>query len=880
MRSQLSILTLLTLVLSTTLAQAAKPPTVRELRVQKVGDATYFHVRFEMPRDLGNESTGEPRLVPQDGAARAVYWRPGAFPLGDSPEGVSGAPAPERAVERIPTPKPKTEPPQPRQPVPVEGLEFIGKVWQDKGEVRFLLLYPRASRLDRLRPLDQRNMGGRVSWEEIGLTLDLGKAKTVAVPKEAGERKAKPDPKRPPQPPVRDDLEGLWASAQVDYFDRLQEAVHDFGFYGFASKATARKYGLALEPVRSRGRREWSVEAHAVGPGGEVLGPREGRQLYETTTGAAAIAETLALRRMTGSGERDSGKRSLDVAKVRGIDVAEHPWEKMMAGKKPAAEPLADLVPHDNYYIAFKSIRKFIEFGELLDQWGTNVSRAYEVNSRDHRMKQRYEQQLCLRSTRLGKTLGPLVIRGVAITGSDPYLRDGSDVTVIFQVKDRGLFLAAVEGFLKEARRKFGARLKEGKSTHQDIPVESYVTRLRQVSLHRAMFGEYVVYSNSPVALRRVLDAHKGKIKRLSEVLDFQYMRTIFRADDRTEDGFAYLSDAFIRNLVGPASKIKEKRRLEALTTLYMLANGALFTAWETGKLPSAARGAIEGANLRQEELPVPEGKPAAWDAERQVAVSDAYNTIHFATPLIELPIDKVTEVEAREYNRFRLEYLGLWRQYFDPIGMRFALRDGLVKLDTYILPLVANSSYNELRRATGGGTINLDVNGFPAKTLVQFLMHLSPAVQQRERLFGFDRGGGELDFGTLLAWGLDPVGKWFMVRIDDSPVYAQLVELMKKSDRGEDIDGLEVARLVFQMPVMLGVDVKNPLTFAGTLTALRLSVFKALPGALTWEPLEKPYKGVEIVRIQAAPGWVRRLSLDLTEPKAKETFRPRSTTP
>lgn len=59
----------------------------------------------------------------------------------------------------------------------------------------------------------------------------------------------------------------------------------------------------------------------------------------------------------------------------------------------------------------------------------------------------------------------------------------------------------------------------------------------------------------------------------------------------------------------------------------------------------------------------MPDGKAAIWDPANQVARSDVYNTIHFATPLIELPMDNVTQTEADEYNRFRLEYLGLWRQ-------------------------------------------------------------------------------------------------------------------------------------------------------------------------------------------------------------------------
>src|SRR5262249_32677271 len=154
---------------------------------------------------------------------------------------------------------------------------------------------------------------------------------------------------------------------------------------------------------------------------------------------------------------------------------------------------------------------KFIEFGDLLDQWGTTVTRAYEVTSRDYRLKQRYEQQLCLKSTALGRTLGPFAINGIAITGSDLYLREGSDVAVIFEVKNRPLFLTGVGRFLDEAREKFGDQLKEAKSTHQGIDIESYTTPLREVSLHRAQFDNYVVYANSLAGLHRILDTAKGK---------------------------------------------------------------------------------------------------------------------------------------------------------------------------------------------------------------------------------------------------------------------------------------------------------------------------------------------------------------------------------
>src|SRR5262249_48218861 len=89
--------------------------------------------------------------------------------------------------------------------------------------------------------------------------------------------------------PVRDDLEGLWAAAQIDAFGRLQNEVSEFGFYSFAIQATARKY---LVPVRPgvgfiRGQMAFPNQRHSV----------LNNELYETTTGATAVAESLQLQR-------------------------------------------------------------------------------------------------------------------------------------------------------------------------------------------------------------------------------------------------------------------------------------------------------------------------------------------------------------------------------------------------------------------------------------------------------------------------------------------------------------------------------------------------------------------------------------------------------
>lgn len=801
-------------------AEPAAPP-VEELRVQRVGDVTFFHVIFKLAFDVDAMAIeDQPRLVPQDGKARAIY------PLSDLRRGwVVRRSWPLTSVG-APAVAPRDN--------PSKRLEFLGQL-QGQGELKFRLVYPEfitKEVQDADRPGEKRTTT-RTEWRESDVVLDFGKASVVKMPADA--RKQRVDR------PAPDDIEGLWAVAQrVRLVELGTVARESRGFYSFAETANSRQYGLTQQGPGLNDTPDRRP------PGGDLREEEIARQ-YEITTGADAIAESLQLRRMRQQAFRDPGPRKLAVDKVTGIDIAEHPWEKMMAGKKPADESLARLVPHDQYYLAFKNIRKFIELSELLDQWGTNAVRAFEVTSRDYRLKERYEKQLCLRSTWLGKTLGPALLRGVAMTGSDPYLREGTDVSIIFHVTNKPLFLGAVERFIREARMEFRNQLREDRTDYQGVTIESHVTPLREVSLHRATLGDFVVYSNSPAGVRRIIDTHQGKRKSLANGLDFQYMRTVFRADDAGEDGFVFLSDPFIRNLVGPATRIKEKRRLEAITSMYMLNYAALWNAWETGKLPATRQDLLAAACLKPEEVYDPDGKDIAWNPKPAQAVSETYNTIHFATPLVELPIDLVTEQEARDYERFRLEYLGLWRQYFDPIGMRVALRGEQVKLDTYILPLIKSSTYNQLRDRTGAGTTVLDTARMPGDTLVQFLMHINPTAPERRELLSLLANVGGKVPGT--EW----LGDWLMIRLQDGEALAKLAMLlMQAQQEGTRPPEREATKLLFQVPVTVGLHIKNPLVFAGVLTGLKTMVKSVLPNGVTWEPMEPAYKGVSIVRIQA----------------------------
>ena len=71
-------------------------------------------------------------------------------------------------------------------------------------------------------------------------------------------------------------------------------------------------------------------------------------------------------------------------------------------------------------------------------------------------------------------------------------------------------------------------------------------------------------------------------------------MRTLFEKDAAEEDGFVYLSDPFIRTLVGPVKKITERRRVLCYNHLRMLGHAAMLYRTEQGEAPESVAQLLE----------------------------------------------------------------------------------------------------------------------------------------------------------------------------------------------------------------------------------------------------------------------------------------------
>jgi hypothetical protein len=766
--------------------QAVEPPALQEFTLFAANDGrTFYHVRFETPANVVLPTWGERRPLVIARLPRLVHDDPSAAGLCLQP--VTHL----RFSPRL--------------------FEFVGR-WpgQDtRADFRFLYAVPAEdAKNDPLGPCE---------WVETAVTLRSDNARIPPA-----QRRDRRDPLH------ADDLEGLWAAALQARFGQLHERAPDFGFYEFAQVALSRRYDL---PVPS-------------GLKNAAERPQEYRQLFEVLTGSASIAESLQSRRMLRE-PGAKGNRTVPVSAIRGVDLAQHPWQQMIGERKPAPEPLAKWVPEDNYYIRFRSLQKALAFGDWLDLWGANLLSAYDYRMRDHRLRERYEHQLCLPLERLAQALPADLVVELAVTGSDPYLIDGSDLTVIFHVMDMKRFDEILQPLVDEARQANKGRWRAAREDYGNVLVESFTTPLREVSLHRASVGDFVILSNSPVGLRRVLDTRSKKVRSLSESLDFRYMRTCFRADDPEEDGFGFLPDAFIRRLVGPVDRIKQLRRAEALAALHTVTNAALLAGWEQHIPSDADRGALIRKYLRDEDLEVPEGRPVAWDNERQLARSEVYNTLRFATPLNELPIDKVTPAEAREYERFRQDYLRLWTGFSDPVGLRFHQDGSKTRMEAYILPVIRSNDYQWLRELCGGGTAKLDPDKRAANTVLQF-----QGYANFNGLFGRDSGGT------------------FFIRLDDSPLLKEIARDFIRWER----DGaawpmpLPLQQRLMQLPVVVGAEGGQVVRQVKEFLPLIRSFMQA-------EEISLEHRGVKIngVRLKETDSFARQMNA----PDAKAPFRP-----
>jgi hypothetical protein len=506
--------------------------------------------------------------------------------------------------------------------------------------------------------------------------------------------------------------------------------------------------------------------------------------LFDVFSGATAVQESLQLDTMRGQAaawigqSNDPARNTVLVSGLHGPDVKSHPWGKMLAaqeisGKKAQVSPLSLCVPDDQYYIEFRTLAKLLDVVEAGDLWGDHIFSQAVQSAQTQKVSERLKTQLAMQTDPLIRPFYDMVVKEVAVTGSDLYLREGSDVTMLFEIKQPEVFRLRMDGFLETALKSHPDAVR---STGKILGVDyvQVATPDRAVSAFSAYpRTDLHVRSNSKAALQRVLAAIDGKrdVARLGETTEFKYIRTLMVRGDEREDGFLYLSDPFIRRLVGPELKLTERRRMLCYNHLRMIGHAAMLYRTQYGKpaaslaeladggcLPSYIENDMSGnpGLIPPVAVPVEPSSPQPArratkpkEPQRQAGrfgediffcpcggkyklsddgttgVCSCHGHARQMVPCMEIPLDRVTPPEGKEYEQFVQQYSLYWRRYFDPIAVRFQATPKKYRVETIILPLIDNTIYSGLAATLGGEPEPLDALPVPKRNILSLVLRL-----------------------------------------------------------------------------------------------------------------------------------------------------------
>lgn len=480
-----------------------------------------------------------------------------------------------------------------------------------------------------------------------------------------------------------------------------QDAAGDAAFARYSSALARDPSNLFYQYAVAQSARRLGLEPPAPP---RVAPDRWRGQLYEMTTGAWAVQESLQLDRLAGGGD-ETGPSTVAIESVEGVATPSIPFAELMRGRTPVVEPLASAAPADWYYAHAPRVSALRRVLDAADRWGAHLLAAYAVTGMESRVRDRVTGQLLLDATPELDQFYDLAVGSVAVVGSDPFFREGSDVTVVMKIRNAVLFTAWMETQRRTAAVASRSRLSVLHERYRGWVVDGLLNADRSISSYVTLRDDTAIVSSSYAALRTVADVVDRLAPSMAASEDFQYMRSIKPYAEGDEDGFLFLSDAFVRRVVSPRLKIGEARRVRCAVSLQTAAYATVMFRTELGEPPGSIDDLVSRKYLDPVALRCPDGGRYALDGD--VPHCSVHNRLRALTPNLELRLDRVAPEEVEAYAQFRENYKSYWRRYVDPVGVRARVRDGL-EVEATILPLVENSAYSALLSAVGAEPVEL----------------------------------------------------------------------------------------------------------------------------------------------------------------------------
>jgi len=675
------------------------------------------------------------------------------------------------------------------------------------------------------RPLVEKNQELNGDSYAPGAYGEPGKHSRFHAPAET----PKPDPKLIP----------AWTQA----FE-FELAQHHGAFYGFAASELAKRTST---PKPKRPPNAAYVESQNANDLAELIG---------TTTGRSSVQEALEQHRALYL-ELATGPRKIPIDKLVAPRLTRHPWSTMLGQLKQKAteEPLAKATPAAFYFLRTRDFAAFLDLANVADSWGTPALDILDGRIQDRALRQRYQTQLALEQGELARTFGPSVIEQLALVGSDPYLVEGSDLTLIFRVKSALLFEAA----LAKSLSTFAVQHPGGDSqkfSHEGVEVTVTRSADGQIRRHRASVDGFELVSNSPGAIKRVISAIHGKAPRLADEPDFAYM--LARDADRNAQAsiLAFAGDRFVETVIGPQQKIQEAERALAIAELSRPGYAALLYGFLNGHAPANANDLVHENLLSLTDLR-PNGVAAGWQPG-MIARSPRGSALD-AVPLIDSPeVKLVTSAERSGYESFARSYENDWSDYVDPFAVRIGrtgAANGGTQIDAElrVLPLLRRE-YREYTNSVGSA----HVDPGPIPDGFRMLLGIGKDAELRRLL------GSATRALTERKLSFDWLGDYAFIGVADrnelaiAARYERDISPEKPDDNRSKDEELRAAALT---PAYAGIAVRSTAATAIALAMLKRIGDEVAPRTLEWTEARK-HRGVSLMSVRAMDHDVADLKL------------------
>ncbi|MFO1491131.1 MAG: hypothetical protein U1F87_09515, partial [Kiritimatiellia bacterium] len=483
---------------------------------------------------------------------------------------------------------------------------------------------------------------------------------------------------------------------------------------------------------------------------------------------------------------------------IPGVEVKSHPFGEMLKGGPGATLPLAAWSPCDRLYI------NFIKPSALLPMLGEGNDFLFRLglpvagNNINYNLKKRTLARLGMSEEWLRLAISSGAVEDLALLMPDLFLIDGTDVTVLVKLSSATAFQPLLKA----------------------VGATDLTTGIARVPLgdegfsYWAMSGSVLVVGTHRGEVESVLElGRKGGEGSLGRSEEFRYMLTQMPVGGNTR-ALAYVSDPFIRNLVGPRTKIAQLRRLVARRDLETLTCAALLHRAD------GQPGAPDVATLVEKGyLPEKLALPDYTLRPDLVAVSARHGTLARPKTLLDVPLENVTKREAEAYGRYLDNYTQFWRQFFDPIAMRLDDEpDGGLSLTTFILPLLDSTIYNGIKQfvASREDAVELALPETMPQPVVQFSLNLKEQAWQDVAESMADDLGRRIHLDPAIFDELGPAVHFAV--LDGDPVLA-----LGSSDllgafggglsrmRGSEMFMIPMAASILTRPCVLMVRLRNP---------------------------------------------------------------------